>query len=154
MSIFNVTKSDCDKILSLPKTINRDVRWSLKPNEAWAITTLPVKCQWPGNLELRITVNTELPSKYSMSILLNQVRIKALDINGSHSNKCTDKKIWAGQTHKHDWSDVCPDGHAYTPIDITGVTIETVLNEFCKECNIVFKGTYLPVPMNPRMTGV
>ena len=154
MSVFNITKSACTQVLALQKTIGHDVVWTTKQNEAWAEARLPIKAQWPGSLELVITVNTALPSKYSMSIMLNQVRIKALDVNGSHSNKCTDKIIWAAQTHKHDWSDVCPDGHAYTPTDITGSTIADVLNQFCKECNIVFSGTFTPVPMTPTMNGV
>jgi hypothetical protein len=155
MAIFKITKADCDKIIALPKEIDQDIHWSIKENAAWAEATLPVKCEWPGSLELRITVNTDLPSKYSLTVLLNQVyRIKGLDVNGSHSNKCTDKKIWISQTHKHDWSEACPDGHAYTPADITGTTIETALNQFCKECNIIFRGTFRPVPMKPRMTGV
>jgi hypothetical protein len=155
MAIFKITKSDCDKIISIPKEISQDLHWSIKTNESWAEATLPIRCGWPGSLELIITVNTNLPSKYSMTILLNQAyRIKGLDVNGSHSNKCTDKIIWAGMTHKHDWSEICPDGHAYTPNDITGVTIEEVLNQFCKECNIIFKGVFNPMPVQSRMTVV
>ena len=154
MAIFKVTQADCAKILSLPKEIDQGVRWSMKGNE-WAEATLLIKCELPGRLELRVTVNTNLPAKFSMTVLLNQAfRIKGLDVNGSHSNKCTDEQIWVGQTHKHDWTEACPDGHAYTPNDITGDTIETVLKQFCKECNIVFKGTFSPVPIKPRMAGI
>ena len=155
MAIFKITQVDCERILALPKEISQNVRWSIKGNNSWAEATLSVKCEWSGHIELRITVNTALPWKYSMNILLNQAyRVKGLDVNGSHSNKCTDGQIWLCQTHKHDWSEVCPDGHAYTPTDITGDTIETVLNQFCQECNINFRGSFQPVPMKPRMKGV
>jgi len=155
VAIFKITQADCARILAISKEIDQGVRWSFKGNESWVEATLPVRSKWPGQLQLRITVNTELPSKYSMNLLLNQAyRVKGLDINGSHSNKCTDGQIWLCQTHKHDWSEACPDGHAYTPTDISGDTIEAILNQFCQECNIVFTGSFQPVPMKPRMTGV
>jgi hypothetical protein len=105
-------------------------------------------------MELRVTLNTLIPTKYSFSILWNQIRVKSLDVNGSHRNKCTDGKTWASQTHKHDWSQVCPDGHAYTPADITGETVQTVLNEFCIECNITFGGKYQPAPIRQPLPRV
>jgi hypothetical protein len=155
VAVFKITQADCAKILAMPKEIDQSVRWSQKGNISWAETSLTVKCEWPGQLELKITVNTELPSKYSMTLLLNQAhRVKGLDVNGSHSNKCTDGKKWLCETHKHDWSESCPDGHAYSPDDITGETIEEVLKQFCLECNINFKGSFRPVPMKPRMMGV
>jgi hypothetical protein len=154
MSAFKITKADCDRVLAISKDITHDLSWSVKPNRAWVEASLPIKSEFPGDLELRITVNTILPSKFSFSILLNQIRIKSLDVNGSHSNKCTDQKIWAGETHKHDWSQVCPDGHAYTPTDITGSTVQAVLNQFCQECKIVFTGKYQPVPINAALPGV
>ena len=72
MAIFKITQADCAKILAISKEIDQGVRWSFKGNESWAEATLPVRSKWPGRLELRITVNTELPSKYSMNLLLNQ----------------------------------------------------------------------------------
>jgi len=155
MAVFKVSQADCDRILALTKVIDQDIHWTAKTNEAWAQANLLIKSNDPGRLELIITINIMIPAIYSMTILYNQAHvIKRLDVNGSHLNKCSDGTRWNHQTHKHTWSEVCPDAHAYTPDDITGTTVEEVLKQFCQECNITFKGKFTPVPIRQRMAGL
>jgi hypothetical protein len=155
MARFPITETECNQIIAMPKTITSDISWTSKPNKSWSACRLDVQTNARLNLEIRITVNNDDPSKFSIVLLLNALyRIKGLCFRGSHENKCTDKLRWNSQLHKHIWSDSCPGGHAYTPSDITGSTLQEVFNQFCNECNITFSGYFKPLPIQTSFTGV
>jgi len=155
MARFPITETECGQILSAPKTITADVSWTSKANKSWSACRLDVETDARLSLDIRITVNNDEPSKFSIVLLLNGLhRIRSLCYRGSHENKCTDKLRWNSQLHKHTWSDNCPGGHAYTPSDITGTTLQEVFEQFCKECNIRFLGHFKPLPIQSSLTGV
>ena len=155
MARFPITERERDSIIAVPKYIRDNVTWIQKPNKSWATSKMAIEGNFKGQLYLIATVNTEEPSKYSLTLLLNGVhRLTGLDVRGSHHNKCSDQQHWYQQLHKHTWSDNCPGGHAYTPIDITGTTLQEVFTEFCKECNIDFRGRFNPVLTQAQIPGI
>ena len=146
MARFPITEIECEQILALPKQIKADILWTQKSKKSWGTSKIPVEI---------LTVNIEEPSKFSITLLLNGIhRIRGLDMNGSHINKCSDQKRWDGTTHKHCWKDICPGGHAYMPTDITSVGLKEVFMQFCKECNIAFLGHFNPLPVQPQLMGI
>ena len=146
MARFAVTEEECNRILSMPKTVDAKVSWVSKANKSWSACRLEVVNEANLNLEIRITVNNYQLEKFSIVLLLNGIhRIKGLCYAGSHINKCSDGKRWTCQLHKHSWSDICPGGHAYTPNDITGTTLGDVFDQFCNECNVTFTGDFRPL---------
>lgn len=157
MSKFPITEGEAEAIINTPKQIINDVSWSQK-SKSWTIAKLPVeiiKVTIKGHVDLLITVNTELPSKFSFTLLLNGAfQIRRLDIGGSHLNTSTDKRTWKHEIHKHKWSEEFADSHAYTPLDITEESIQQSFTQFCSECNIVFKGQFHNVITQPQMPGV
>jgi hypothetical protein len=155
MAILPITESDCDRVLAAPKQITASIKWDQKSNKSWARSVLPVESDLKSKLEVILTVNIEEPSKFSFTLLMSGIyRIRSLDIKGSHHNKCSDQKRWDGQMHKHSWKDSCPDGHAYTPTDITNTGLENSFIQFCKECNIDFRGNFNPLPGQPQFVGI
>lgn len=158
MPKFPITEAESEALISAQKQIISDVSWSQKSSKSWSTAKLPVeatKGSLQGQLELIITVNTELPSKFSMTLVLNGAHIiRRLDIGGSHSNSSSDRKRWHQQTHKHTWSDQHAISHAYTPQGITGSNLCDVFTQFCKECNIVFKGQFHDAAAQPQLPGV
>ncbi len=142
-----ITETEVEKILKTSKVVNQNVKWKTGANKSWFSCNLNVENDLNFKLTLILNINIELTSKFSFSLLLNHIyRIRGLDVNGSHENKCTDGKKFKFQTHKHSWSDKCGTAHAYKPSDITGTTHEEVFQQFCKECNINFTGKFLPLP--------
>ncbi len=155
MAKFSITEKECSEILALRKRIKDDISWTQKPNKSWSTAKVTVENAVRMKLEIRITVNNEESSKFSVIFLLNGTyRIWGLDVGGSHNNKCTDNKRWDCQIHKHCWNDACPGGHAYTPVDITGTTLREIFEQFCNECNIEFEGYFNPLPIQKQLKGV
>ena len=155
MARFPITERECNSIIALPKAIRANITWIEKANKAWVTSKLPVECEFKGRLEVIITVNVEEPSIFSITLLLNGAyRIRGLDVRGSHYNKCSDHQRWHCQTHKHPWTESCPGGHAYTPTDITGTTIQEMFPQFCRECNVDFRGQFRPAPTQAELPGM
>lgn len=155
MARFPISENECNRIIALSKRIRANISWVQKANKSWVTCKVPVEGDFKGQLELIMTVNVEEPSMFSITLLLNGVhRIRGLDMRGSHSNKCSDQKEWHGETHKHTWTDTCPGGHAYTPTEITGTTLQEVFMQFCNECNIDFRGRFGPAPVQPQFLGI
>ncbi|MCD6391623.1 MAG: hypothetical protein J7L92_06520 [Dehalococcoidia bacterium] len=155
MAKFPVTDGECAKILAASKVITADVVWTRKHNKSWATSVLPVENDLKYKLEVILTASIEEPSKFSFTLLLNgNYRIRGLDINGSHYNKCSGQQRWVGQTHKHTWQDSCPGGHAYTPIEIDGTGINETFVQFCRECNIDFRGNFKVLTGQSQLVGI
>jgi len=147
MARIPLTDAEVEKILQTPKLIQEDVQWYLDANQSWAKCELNVENQLKLNLRLYLNWNTEEQSMFSFSLILsNAYRIAGLDFNGSHKNRHTDNSAWRGETHKHKWTERCRDSWAYTPEDTMDGSIENVLNAFCKECHIEFKGKFTTLP--------
>lgn len=141
-----ITEKECNQILSMPKRITSDISWTSKSNKSWSTCKLQVQNDANLNLDVYITVNNYELQRFSVVLLLNGVhRIRGLCHSSSHLNKCSNGKRWDCAMHKHSWSDSCPGGHAYTPIDITGSTLGEVFVQFCNECNIDFIGNFRPL---------
>lgn len=68
-----VSESESRRILDLPKAIRDNIEWTQKANDAWFETRVRVSGEFHGRLELVATVNTEAPSRYGFSLLLNRV---------------------------------------------------------------------------------
>lgn len=155
MAKLPITENECNLILSLAKHVSEDVVWVKKANKTWASSKVSVESNFKGKLDIILTVNMDELSKFSITLLCNSThRIRGLDMNGSHHNKCSDQSRWNSATHKHSWRDDCPGGHAYTPSDITKIDIGDVFLQFCKECNVTFNGKFNSLPIQMKLTGV
>jgi hypothetical protein len=93
-----------------------------------------------------ISLNVAVQSRYDFTPLLDDKRVRALCVNGSHENRHTDDERWDCRTHKHRWTEVCNDRFAYTPTDITATDIEGQLRQFCTECGVDCAATLAPLP--------
>lgn len=156
MPRFPLREVEADSLAGLPKVIRGDIVWSQKSHKSWSESRVDVEGDFKGQLQLIMTINAEIPSKFSMTLLLNGAYpIRHLDLGGSHTNKCSDGQSWHQSTHKHIWSDVCPPAaQAYTPQNITETSIEGVFNEFCEECNIDFQGRFTHYSVQPELPGI
>jgi hypothetical protein len=111
--------------------------WQSSANKSWARVQIPVESNKSRSLKIVITANLEYPGFYSISLLLNNAnRIRALDVNGSHSNKHTNRDKWIGQSHFHKWTDVCHDRFCYSPTIPLGNSVQEDLEHFCEEVGI------------------
>jgi len=145
MARIPLTEIEVNKILSSPKDIIENIDWI--PSGSWHKCELNVGNKLKVDLKLFINVNSRIPALYSLSLILsNCYRIAGLDVNGSHTNKHTDRNKWKNETHKHRWTDVCRDSWAYTATDIVTLSIEEAFSTFCKECNINFRGNFRTLP--------
>jgi hypothetical protein len=87
---------------------------------------------------------TDVPILTAASI--NGTRIRALCVNGSHTNRHTNTERWVRQMHKHKWTDRCMDRFAYTPEDITATDTQGQFAQFCAECGIACEAKLEDVP--------
>lgn len=111
--------------------------WQSSPNKSWLRIQIPVENSSGKSLRIIITANQEYTDFYSISLLLNNaIRVRGLDVNGSHSNKHTNREKWLGQSHFHRWSDMCHDRFGYSPSGPVGNSIQESLEYFCQEFHI------------------
>ena len=148
MAAPQVRERDVEALLAVGGlVVSGHYTWQQSSSKAWLRMDLPVTGKKDVNLKVVVTVNRLEPSLYSFALLLNNAfRIRGLDVNGSHANKHTDRNKWAGQTHKHKWTDSCGDRFAYTPSDITAQDIQGQLAQFCSECGIRYAATLAAFP--------
>lgn len=109
---------------------------------------VPAGCRF--QVELRVNVNDALRDKASFTLVVNGVCVRRLCLNGNHGNHHTNDEVWHAKTHKHTYTDLCADRHAYTPTDITGTSLNGVLRQFCAECGIACDATLSDLPA-PRL---
>jgi hypothetical protein len=122
--------------------------WKIGDNKHWIKVVIPVKTN-AKNLSLRIciTVNSQDDSRRNFTLLWNNcIRVRALCMEGSHSNKHTNAERWLSRTHKHKWTDKCQDRFAYTPTDLTASDVQSQLEQFCAECGIDCSATLASIP--------
>jgi|SRR5947209_16912850 len=121
---------------------------------------LPVENPHRLPLRLSVTVSARLPGHYSFALLHGNQRIRALDVRGSHKNRCRGSyEAWTRRTHKHAWTDACAEAWAFTPADIppTPGTAEAVIpgeyrqsyEAFLAECHIDQEAPWVD-PEQPR----
>jgi hypothetical protein len=148
MAVSQVLQADVDELLASGElSVSGHYSWREASNKAWIKIDIPVWSEARHNLKICLSLNREEPSLYSFALIFNNAfRVRAVDFNGSHTNKHTDNNEWIGQTHKHKWTDKCNDRFAYTPTDITSLTLEDQLKEFCNECGIDCSVTIDPLP--------
>lgn len=140
-----VTEAEVAAILVGPLVIDQAIRWSYK-SDTWAEASVPVDHPRRGvQLSLTITINLEVPTKFSFSLLINRgIRIIGLDGSGSHANTHTDRNKWVRQTHEHRWTDACHGSWAYSvtyPADL-----ESAFRDFCRRHGITFNGIWIDPP--------
>lgn len=156
MPRFPLREAEADSLVGLPKVIRDNIVWTQRPNKSWLESRVDVLGDFKGQLQLLTTVNAEIPSKFSITLLLNgDHAIRGLHLGSSHTNKCSDRRSWYYDTHKHVWSDVCPPhAHAYTPANITVTSLAEVFRQFCQECNIDFQGLFKDPIFKPEFPGI
>ena len=143
------TAEEVDRILDQPDlAVSGSYGWEVKANTRWAGIEIPVRGLAVAGSVLRLVVSINLidSSRRNYLLLLDDERIRALCINGSHENRRCGTGSWRGQTHKHRWTTECRDRYAYTPVDITADTHQGELEQFCKECHIECRVTLAPIP--------
>jgi hypothetical protein len=152
MAAPKITEGEVENLLRTGQlSITGTHKWKIGDNKYWVRAEIPVATS-ARNVNLRICVsfNAEEQSRRTFALVLNhRFRIRALCVEGSHTNKHTDTARWVRATHKHRWSDVCQDRFAYTPTDITATEFQEQLEQFCAECGIAFTAELAPAP-SPR----
>jgi hypothetical protein len=101
-------------------------------------------------LTLHAQILIHKPWKFTVFLMLYDVHLRRLDVNGSHRNRTGAREIWTERTHKHRWSAAHADADAYTPDDIPafpmtrikGDDYRRVFEAFCGECGIALADGY------------
>lgn len=151
MPIAQVLQKDVDELLQSGKlSVHGRHPWEPGAHKLWCRAEVPVLIDDPGikNVSLRIVISVSAATqKYDFALLWNGMRIRALCINGSHTNRHTDTQKWLRQMHKHTWTDRCMDRFAYTPTDITAGDVHGQFAQFCSECGIACAAELAEVPV-------
>jgi hypothetical protein len=146
-----VLQNDVDNLLKRDGslTVKGVHRWKRGAHKSWARTDIPVELTDPMLrgivLKLVITVSYET-DKRDFVLLWNNIPVRRLCINGSHTNRHTNTDRWTRRTHKHTWTDHCMDRFAYTPTDIKSEDVHGQFAEFCAECGIACEATLVVLP--------
>lgn len=101
-------------------------------------------------LMLGVQVLPRKPWRLTSYLMIYNVQLRRLDINGSHKNQSPDREVWQERTHKHRWSERAGDTVAYTPDDIPVIPEANQLPEhyrggfeaFCGELGVGLAGDY------------
>ena len=149
MAAAKISENDVDALLtSCTLAVTGNYRWTRGDNKFWSKITIPVQ-SGPRNVSLKIciTVNPREPERRNFVLLWNKIRVRALCMAGSHTNKHTNAEQWTRQVHKHKWKDNCQDRFAYTPTDITATDLQGQFSQFCAECGISCSAAVPDVPL-------
>lgn len=136
-----VLQNDVDNLLKRDGTltVTGDHKWKRGAHKSWARADIPVEISDTllrgVMLKIVITVAYET-DKRDCVLLWNNIPVRRLCINGSHTNKHTNTERWTRRTHKHIWTDHCLDRFSYTPTDIPSEDVHGQFAEFCAECRI------------------
>lgn len=147
------------------------VRLKLVEPIAWEVEGPHVKARVPVEgsastlgavrLTMDLSVNRNLPGKYTYQLrqASSAVRLRRLDVRGSHTNlqHTGNTERWNRRTHKHAFRDACGDAYAYTPTDIPDTDSPSdspepnehglVFEAFCGECGIEVGGNWVDPPL-------
>lgn len=125
--------------------------WQQSSNKFWLRIEIPVHNTKSASLKLCITASQEFPERLRFALLYNTtVPIRRLCVDGSHSNKHTNRDKFLAQTHLHKWNDRCQDRLAVATT-IAG-NVQEILEQFCEECNIQCLATIADRPtLQPEM---
>jgi hypothetical protein len=139
-----LTEAEVAAILAGPMVIDQPMVWKQKSNDAWAEAQFTVQSPYRGVLlSLRVNVSVFAMRKYSILLLLNEQRVRALDVGGSHENTHTDNHRWNGRAHEHRWTDACHGGWACAATEPAGV--EQAFRTCCQQWGIRFAGAWVPL---------
>jgi hypothetical protein len=140
MAIPQVQEHEVESLLGSGKLVVKgEHHWKAASNKGWELVSIPVesKAGKPLSLRIIVSVNIRVRSLRNFSLIWNNnIRVRSLDVNGSHENKHTNSEKWLRKTHKHKWTDECQDRFAYTPTDITAHDVRGQFEQFCAECGI------------------
>ncbi|HWP29537.1 MAG TPA: hypothetical protein VNM50_08355 [Chloroflexota bacterium] len=140
-----LNEAEVAAILAQPMRIAGTVQWTQKSHLAYLEAQLPAAHpRADARLSLRITVNARAREKYSVTLLLNGLRIRGLDVGGSHENRHTDRNCWHGQPHEHRWTDRCHDAWACAVDE--PASLEAAVRDFCGRAGITFAATWRDLP--------
>lgn len=149
-----VLEKDVNALLQAggPLSVQGHHHWKRKANKSWLRVDVPVEIDDNAikkdvNLKVSISFSFETGKSDFALIWNNNICVRRLCINGSHTNSHTNTERWARQTHKHTWTDICMDRFAYTPNDITADDIHGQFVQFCAECGIACSSTLAPIPL-------
>jgi hypothetical protein len=150
MAAPQVREHEVDALLASGSLAVRGTyHWKYGSHKGWLLASIPVEDKAGKTLALRliVSVNDRERGKRSFSLMWNKnIRVRGLDISGSHRNKHTDEEKWVRRTHKHKWTDQCQDRTAYTPSDITAHEVREQFKQFCAECGIQCQATLAELP--------
>lgn len=143
-----------DLILNGSLRVTKNIVWRLKEGKRHFCFRIPVENSFQGksyDLKLVGTKNVHV-NNYSYILLLDNLRIRAFDPKGTHINRYPKRESIKGP-HKHKWRDQNMTSFAYVPNDITDPSnLRQTFLEFCKECEIIFTGTFaLPPETQPEL---
>ena len=150
MAIAKVSETEVDTLLkSGCLTVSGSCTWKQGAEKSWFKSNIDVRVmvQKPPKLRIIVSVSFLDKSRYNFVLLWNNIRVRSLDVNGSHANHHTNDECWVHSTHKHRWTDKCHDRFAYTPTDITATDIPGQLAQFCAECGIDCSVKLAELPM-------
>lgn len=142
-----MTDAEFQRFLADPtKRIDGDLAWSEDDDHSPTVEfRTPLTTAANSPMFVRGSWN-RVARTLSFAIIHRSVgRIYALDLGRRHRNPTSE---WAGETHKHAWTEQFRDKHAYAPQDITA-SVEApdgVWQQFCREARIVHHGRILPPP--------
>ena len=147
MPAARVTEADVLWVMGRSLDIDGDVVGHPKQNAVWSEATMTVRsARENGSLQIRLTYNFLTPDELSISILYREVRIRALDLSGSHRNEHTDTNRWIKQTHEHVWTDRCHGSWAVTPNPPSAAGFAITFRDFCARHGIRFNGRWNDPP--------
>jgi hypothetical protein len=153
MAVPMLREQDVDRLLGAGcLSVVGNYPWRQRSKKSWYKIEIDVMVQAPSPPNLRIVVSLSCldNSKYTFVLLWNNVRVRALCVNGSHRNNHANTESWVCRTHKHRWTDNCHDRLAYTPTDITASDLQGQFVQFCQECGIRSEAFLAAIPSQQR----
>lgn len=145
--------------------LDETARLELRVPMRWETRATTVRAQMgvhnAHGLPLILGVQVLIPKPWKLTayLMIYNLHLRRLDINGSHRNRTGDREEWVERTHKHAFSEQHQDAVAYTPGDIPAVPTASVMGEhyrgafeaFCGEQAIKLTGEYRWIdPVVPR----
>jgi hypothetical protein len=138
-------EQEVKRILGLAKHVDQDVHW--KSGTGYQEFLVDVVSDQEDYEMSVVGVLNEFTGHLKLNLFAGRQPVTMLHTNKAHHNPdCTTLR---GPVHKHLWTDVHKEKHAYEPNNIDLTTIESIFRSFFAECNIEFRGTF-SAPRRPQ----